>query len=264
MDVVVRQLGVCDYTPVWEAMREFTATRTPSTPDEIWLLEHAPVYTLGLNARVAPGVLPPVPYRDVPMSRVAGRRERPTLARPCASREQVPAPRDIPVIHTDRGGQVTYHGPGQVVAYVLLDLRRRALGVRQLVSALEQSVIEVLADYAIGAHARRDAPGVYVDGAKIAALGLRVRQGRCYHGLSLNVAMDVEPYSRIHPCGYPDLQVTDMRALGVAAETLQVADRLIAQLAQHLGYTVHPAANETSFTPSALPVTYNVLSEHGR
>ncbi|MDA1108178.1 MAG: lipoyl(octanoyl) transferase LipB [Proteobacteria bacterium] len=211
-DVVVRRLGVCDYTPVWEAMREFTAARTPSTPDEIWLLEHAPVYTLGLNAK----------------------------------REHVPAPRDIPVIHTDRGGQVTYHGPGQVVAYVLLDLRRRALGVRQLVSALEQSVIDLLADYAIDAHARRDAPGVYADGAKIAALGLRVRQGCCYHGLSLNVAMDVEPYSRIHPCGYPDLQVTDMHTLGVAAETAQVADRLIAQLAQHLGYTVHPAANEIS------------------
>lgn len=211
-DVAVRRLGVCDYTPVWEAMREFTATRTPSTPDEIWLLEHAPVYTLGLNAH----------------------------------REHVPAPRDIPVVHTDRGGQVTYHGPGQVVAYVLLDLRRRALGVRQLVSALEQSVIGLLADYAIGAHARRDAPGVYVDGAKIAALGLRVRQGCCYHGLSLNVAMDVEPYSRIHPCGYPDLQVTDMRTLGVVAETSQVADRLIAHLAQHLDYTVHSAANETS------------------
>lgn len=211
-DVVVRQLGACDYTPAWEAMREFTAARTPSTPDEIWLLEHAPVYTLGLNAK----------------------------------REHVPAPRDIPVIHTDRGGQVTYHGPGQIVAYVLLDLRRRALGVRQLVSALEQSVIDLLADYAISAQTRLDAPGVYVDGVKIAALGLRVRQGCCYHGLSLNVAMDVESYSRIHPCGYPDLQVTDMRTLGVVAETSQVADRLIAQLAHHLGYTVHTATNETS------------------
>ncbi len=228
-NVVVRQLGVCDYTPVWEAMREFTATRTSSTPDEIWLLEHAPVYTLGLNAR----------------------------------REHVPAPRDIPVIHTDRGGQVTYHAPGQIVAYVLLDLRRRALGVRQLVSALEQSVMDVLADNGISAQTRRDAPGVYVNGAKIAALGLRVRQGRCYHGLSLNVAMDVAPYSRIHPCGYPDLPVTDMRTLGVVAETSLVADRLIAQLAQHLGYTVHPAANETSLTmPRVLPVTHNVLSEH--
>ncbi len=210
--MVVRQLGVCDYTPVWQAMRAFTAARAPATPDEIWLLEHAPVYTLGLNDR----------------------------------HTHMPAARDIPVIHTDRGGQITYHGPGQVVAYVLLDLRRRAIGVRQLVSALEQSVIDLLADYAIGAHARRDAPGVYVNGAKIAALGLRVRQGRCYHGLSLNAAMDLAPYARIHPCGYPDLPVTDMRSLGVAAGTAQVADRLSAQLAQHLGYTAHPAANATA------------------
>lgn len=207
-DVVVRQLGVRDYLPVWEAMRTFTATRTPSTVDEIWLLEHAPVYTLGLNARG----------------------------------EHITAPRDIPVVQTDRGGQATYHGPGQVVAYVLLDLRRRGLGVRQLVNALEQAVIGLLADDAITAGARRDAPGVYVDGAKIAALGLRVRQGHCYHGLCLNVAMDLTPYTHIHPCGYPDLQVTDMRTLGVVTEITPVANRLVAQLAAQLGYTIalHP------------------------
>lgn len=216
-EVQVRQLGVRDYTPVWEAMREFTATRSPSTTDEIWLVEHPPVFTHGLNAQHAPD---------------------------CDSAA-------IPVVHSDRGGQMTYHGPGQIVAYVLLDLRRRGLGVRQLVNALEQSVIALLAEQGVSASARRDAPGVYVDGAKIAALGLRVRHGHCYHGLSLNVAMDLTPYAQIQPCGQPGLPVTDMRTLGIPADPNQTASRLVAQLTQHLGYT--SALEQTAHTLPANP-----------
>ncbi len=220
-DIIVRELGLRDYLPVWEAMREFSAARTNSTPDEIWLVEHPPVYTLGLNAKREHV---PAPHRDVLVSREAGRRERP--------------PRDIPVIHADRGGQVTYHGPGQLVCYVLLDLRRRGLGVRQLVNALEQSVIELLADYSVPGEARREAPGVYVNGAKIAALGLRVRQGCSYHGVSLNVAMDLEPFTRIHPCGHADLHVTDMRSLGITAKLSEIGDKLAEQIGVCLGYTL--------------------------
>ncbi len=216
-EVQVRQLGVRDYTPVWEAMRAFTAARTPSTTDEIWVVQHPPVFTHGLNAQRAPD---------------------------CGSTA-------IPVVHSDRGGQMTYHGPGQVVAYVLLDLRRRGLGVRQLVNALEQSVIALLAEQGVSASARRDAPGVYVDGAKIAALGLRVRHGHCYHGLSLNVAMDLAPYAQIQPCGQPGLPVTDMRTLGIPADPAQTASRLLAQLTQHLGYT--SALEQTTHTLPANP-----------
>ncbi len=202
--IIVRRLGLCDYRPVWETMCGFSAARTASTPDEIWLVEHTPVYTLGLNAK----------------------------------REHVLSPSAIPVVHTDRGGQVTYHGPGQLVAYLLLDLRRRALGVRQLVNALEQSVIELLADYNVPGEARREAPGVYVNGAKIAALGLRVRQGCSYHGVSLNVAMDLEPFTRIHPCGHADLHVTDMRSLGITAELSEIGDKLAEQIGLCLEYTL--------------------------
>lgn len=216
-EVRVQQLGVRDYTPVWEAMRIFTAARTPSTTDEIWVVQHPPVFTHGLNAQRAPD---------------------------CGSTA-------IPVVHSDRGGQMTYHGPGQVVAYVLLDLRRRGLGVRQLVNALEQSVIALLAEQGVSASTRRDAPGVYVDGAKIAALGLRVRHGHCYHGLSLNVAMDLAPYAQIQPCGQPGLPVTDMRTLGIPADPAQTASRLLAQLTQHLGYT--SALEQTPHTLPANP-----------
>lgn len=216
-EVRVRQLGVREYTPVWESMRTFTTARTPSTTDEIWLVQHPPVFTHGLNAQRAPD---------------------------CSSAA-------IPIVHSDRGGQMTYHGPGQIVAYVLLDLRRRGLGVRQLVNALEQAVIDLLAEQGVSASARRDAPGVYVDGAKIAALGLRVRHGHCYHGLSLNVAMDLAPYTQIQPCGQPDLPVTDMRTLGIPADPAQTASRLVAQLTHHLGYT--SAAEQTTHTLPADP-----------
>lgn len=204
-NILVRDLGVCDYAPVWQAMRELSAARTPATPDEIWLLQHTPVFTLGLNAKP----------------------------------EHLLAADTIPVIHSDRGGQVTYHGPGQLVCYVLLDLRRRGLGVRHLVSALEQAVIALLAGYGITGEARADAPGVYVNGAKIAALGLRVRQGRSYHGLSLNVAMDLAPFARIHPCGYSDLRVTDLRSLGVETDM----NKLGRQLHTHIEAQLNPAAS---------------------
>ncbi|MEK7322400.1 MAG: lipoyl(octanoyl) transferase LipB [Pseudomonadota bacterium] len=207
--LTVRRLGTRDYQPVWRAMQEYTERRDADSGDEVWLVEHPPVFTVGLNGKP----------------------------------EHLLAPGDIPVVHIDRGGQVTYHGPGQLVIYPLLDLRRLKLGVRQLVASLEQAVIDLLADYEITAVGRRDAPGVYVDGAKIAALGLRVRRGCCYHGLSLNVAMDLQPFARINPCGYPDLRVTQLSALTGGVETAAVAQGLVAHLARGLGVTLR--ATET-------------------
>jgi lipoyl(octanoyl) transferase len=168
--------GLQDYPATWAAMRAFTDARETSTPDELWLLEHPPVFTLGQAGRL----------------------------------EHLLAPGTIPVIQTDRGGQVTYHGPGQLVAYLLLDLRRAGIGVKRLVERLEQSVIDLLAEYGVAAERHTDAPGVYVAGAKIASLGLRVRNGCSYHGLALNVDMDLEPFSRINPCGYAGLAVTQL------------------------------------------------------
>jgi lipoyl(octanoyl) transferase len=201
-----RRLGRVDYLPTWRAMQCFTLERGPETPDELWLLEHPPVFTTGLNAKP----------------------------------EHLLDPGDIPVIPIDRGGQVTYHGPGQLVAYLLADLGRRRLGVQALVRTLEQAVIDLLADHGVEARARRDAPGVYVGGAKVAALGLRVKKGRCYHGLALNLDMDLEPFRRINPCGYPGLAVTQLRDLGISAPIEQVSRQLEAHLARLLGYTEHP------------------------
>ena len=199
-DILVHRLGSQDYTATWLAMQDFTARRDADTPDEIWLLEHPPVFTLGLNGK----------------------------------REHVLAPGDIPVIPCDRGGQVTYHGPGQLVAYLLLDLKRRGLGVKALVNSMEQALIDLLREYDITAQRRAGAPGAYVDEAKIAALGLRVRRGCSYHGLSLNVDMDLEPFSRINPCGYENLAVTQLTALTgpLPAETVarQLLDQLLARL----------------------------------
>ena len=200
--VQVRQLGRIEYRTAFAAMQAFTEARDAATLDELWLLEHPPVFTLGLNGRP----------------------------------EHLLAPGDIPVIRVDRGGQVTYHGPGQLVVYVLLDLRRAQLGVRQLVTLLEQSVIELLAQYGIAAHARPEAPGVYVGQAKIASLGLRVRRGCSYHGLSLNRDMDLEPFSRINPCGYPGLRVTQLRELGIFAGSQEVQESLLRILIRRLGY----------------------------
>ena len=195
--LVVRKLGLSDYEKTWRAMQSFTAARSADTPDELWLVEHPPVYTLGLNGKA---------------------QHLPRTAN------------GIPVIKVDRGGQITYHGPGQIVVYTLLDLRRRGLGVRELVRKLENAVIELLADHGIEATGRVDAPGVYAAGAKVAALGLHVRNGCCFHGLSLNVDMDLSPFRAIDPCGYPGLQVTQLRDLGIDEQADTVADKLLAKL----------------------------------
>ena len=196
--VVVRRLGPADYGHVWQQMKEFTLARNTDTPDELWQVEHAPVYTLGVAAK--PEHLPRTDN-------------------------------GIPLVRTDRGGQITYHGPGQIVIYTLLDLHRRKLGVRALVRRLEQAVIELLKGYGIDANGREEAPGVYVAGAKIAALGLRVRNGCCYHGLSLNVDMDLTPFGAINPCGYPGLEVTQLRAFGVRDPAEAIAEKLLDRLA---------------------------------
>jgi lipoyl(octanoyl) transferase len=193
---VLRWLGRVEYEPTWRAMQSFTDQRTAETPDEIWSLEHPPVFTLGMNA--AP--------------------------------EHLLAPGDIPVVQIDRGGQVTYHGPGQLVVYPLIDVRRAGLGVRQLVMSLESAIIDLLASWNITAVARRDAPGVYVEGRKVASIGLRIRRGSSYHGLAFNVAMDLEPFQRINPCGYRGLEVIDLRSLGVNASVQEVADALSPRL----------------------------------
>src|SRR6478672_155921 len=179
---VVRRLGRVRYEPTWETMRFFNQARGPATPDEIWLLQHEPVFTLGLAGRI----------------------------------EHVLDAGDIPVVHCDRGGQVTYHGPGQVVAYLMLDLRRRGLGVKELVRRIEQAVIELLRGYGMVGARRTGMPGVYVGGAKVAAVGLRIAHGCSYHGVALNVDMDLAPFACIDPCGYPGLATTRLADLGVA------------------------------------------------
>lgn len=198
----VRVLGQQAYLPVLQQMQDFTRERTAATVDELWLVQHLPVFTLGRNGKP----------------------------------EHVLAPGDIPVVPIDRGGQVTYHGPGQLVVYLLLDIRRKALGVRELVMGIEQSIITLLARYGITAQGDREAPGVYVQGSKIAALGLRVTRGYTYHGLSLNVAMDLEPFQRINPCGYAGLQVTQCRDLGIDQAPFELAGELCECIAVQLGY----------------------------
>lgn len=199
--LLVRRLsGLQDYRRTWESMRAFTDARGPETQDQLWLLEHPPVYTLGQAGRV----------------------------------EHLRQPGEIPVVHCDRGGQVTYHGPGQLIAYLLLDMRRSGLGIRRLVRLLEESVVALLARWGIEAAVRADAPGVYVAEAKIASLGLRVRRGCTYHGMALNVAMDLQPFRAIDPCGYPGLRVTQLSDWipDVSLETVQ--DWLVAELARRL------------------------------
>jgi lipoyl(octanoyl) transferase len=199
--VIVKNLGQVAYLPTWEAMQAFTAQRGAETPDEIWLVEHAPVYTVGLNGKP----------------------------------EHLLHPTDIPVIKIDRGGQITYHGPGQIVAYLLVDLKRRGYGVRELVSRMEHAVVALLAEYGVAAESRRDAPGVYVNGAKIAALGLRIKHGCSYHGLSLNVDMDLSPFLAINPCGYPGMAVTQITSLGIADGVQAVSTKLLHGLIRELG-----------------------------
>lgn len=199
----VRQLGQVPYEPTWQAMQRFTHTRDAHAVDELWLLEHPQVFTQGQ----------------------AGKAEHLLL------------PGDIPVIQVDRGGQVTYHGPGQLVAYVLIDVRRARLGVRELVTKLENAIIKLLAAYDIEAYAKADAPGVYVAEAKIAALGLRIRRGCSFHGLALNVDMDLEPYQRINPCGYQGMAVTQMAdQVATPINLIELEQRLITLLSAELGY----------------------------
>ena len=199
MSILVRHLGTVDYRDTWQKMQDFTNSRQSDTPDEIWFLQHRPVYTLGKNGKP----------------------------------EHVLSPGNIPVINSDRGGQVTYHGPGQIVVYTLLDLSRLKTGVRELVTAMEQAIIELLADYSVIASSRREAPGVYVNNAKIAALGLRVRKGCSFHGLALNVDMDLEPFTRINPCGYEGLEVTQVKnvvsGIKIEAVTDDLQQRLISK-----------------------------------
>ena len=195
--MITRWLGRVEYAPTLAAMQRFTDERNAETADEIWLLEHPPVFTLGM----------------------------------AADRAHVLAAGDIPVVQTDRGGQVTYHGPGQLVVYPLVDIRRSGVSVRALVQHLEQSVIELLRPHGIAAQGRRDAPGVYVQGRKLASVGMRIRRGASYHGLALNVDMDLEPFSRINPCGMAGLEVTQLATLGVSGGVQQIGERLAPLLA---------------------------------
>jgi len=192
----VKSLGMVEYQPTWDAMKKFTAERGPETRDEIWLVQHPPVYTQGL----------------------AGKPEHLLYST------------SIPVVKIDRGGQITYHGPGQIVAYLLLDMRRWKISVRKLVRLMEQAVIDLLAEYGVSAQGREDAPGVYVGEAKIAALGLKIKNGYCYHGLALNVDMDLAPFSNINPCGYAGMRVTQVCELGITVPI----NELQAELAQNL------------------------------
>jgi len=201
---VIRRLGLVEYEPTWRAMQRFTEERAAATPDEIWFLEHPPVFTLGVNA----------------------------------SRTHLLAPGDIPVVHVDRGGQVTYHGPGQLVVYPLVDLRRAGVAIREFVTALERGVIDLAAQFGIGAEGRRSAPGVYVEGRKLASVGVRVRRGGSYHGLAVNVALDLEPFRRINPCGYQGLQMTQLAELGGPRTVSACARALEPHLLRALGYRV--------------------------
>ena len=204
-----RDLGLMPYEPVLAAMRRFTDQRTAETGDEVWLVEHPAVFTQGQAGKA----------------------------------EHLLVPGDIPVVQTDRGGQVTYHGPGQLVAYLLLDVRRLGIGVRELVNRIEGSLVALLASFDVEGAAKPDAPGVYVDGAKIASLGLRIRNGRSFHGLALNVDMDLAPFRRINPCGYAGLAMTQLRDQAGPIDPSEVRTRLRGQLVKHLDY-----AEQTTLT----------------
>ena len=204
-EIILRQWHASvDYEPVWHAMRTFTRSRDQAGSDELWLLEHNPVYTLGIRGQA-----------DQPVSEISG----------------------IPVVQSDRGGLITYHGPGQVVIYVLIDIRRRKLGLKALVELLEQAVIDVLAGMDIDAGRRDGAPGVYVGGRKLASLGLRMINGRTYHGISMNVDMDLAPFERIDPCGYEGLEMTDLARLGVNGDLQAIGRVLAGEISRLLGYT---------------------------
>ena len=213
---LVRELGRQAYEPVWRAMQKFTDARGPDTPDELWLVEHEPVFTLGQAGKP----------------------------------EHVLAAGDIPVLQVDRGGQVTYHGPGQLVAYPMVDLRRLGIGVRELVCRIEAAVIDVLAGFNVHGERREGAPGIYVDGRKVMALGLRVRRGCSFHGLAFNIAMDLEPFQRINPCGFRGLEVTSMLELGGPGELAAVKPLLVEALSRRLGLQARPVAGLPDLTPA--------------
>ena len=202
-NLIVKKLGLCDYSSTWQDMKEFTKNRTTDTPDELWVLEHKPVFTLGTNGKT----------------------------------HHILDAGEIPVVNIDRGGQVTYHGPGQLVIYLLLNLHRRKLGIRKLVSMIEDSIIKLLANYQINANNDPKAPGVYVDKKKVAALGLRVSRGCTTHGLSLNVDMDLSPFTRINPCGYENLEVIQCKGLGISSPLPQLADELVTILQAQLAFS---------------------------
>lgn len=194
----IKDLGLVDYLPTVDAMQSFTLERQADTEDQLWLLEHSPVFTQGANGDAAHILMDSA----------------------------------IPVVSTDRGGQVTYHGPGQLVVYTLIDLRRAGIGVRQMVTNIEQTVVNLLAQYGVDAYARQDAPGVYVDERKIASLGLRVKRGACYHGVSLNIDMDLTPFSYINPCGYAGMEVIDMRSLGIDITMTEAKQQFVSAFQQ--------------------------------
>ncbi len=200
--IIIKSLGRQPYEPVWHAMQSFTEQRNIETPDEIWLLEHEPVFTLGRNGK----------------------------------EEHILRKTDIPIVPIDRGGQVTYHGPGQLIVYLMINIKRRGLGVRKLVTLIEQSIISTLAEYQITAAAKKEAPGVYIGDAKIAALGLRVKKGCSFHGLSLNLDMDLTPFTQINPCGYKNLEVVQLSDYIEEVNPTKVEQQLLAHLLKNLGY----------------------------
>ncbi len=209
-EVIIRQLGIQEYNATFARMQTFTLSRTDQTSDEIWFLEHPPVFTQGQAGKA----------------------------------EHVLNPGKIPIVQSDRGGQVTYHGPGQLVAYFMIDLRRMGFGIRRLVSILEDSVVKTLSDYGLHAAPRPDAPGVYLDGAKICSLGLRVRHGCSYHGIAFNINMDLSPFARINPCGFKDLHVTHLHNFIPETTVQSVATRLIPHLCEEFGYTHYNIIHE--------------------
>ena len=211
LPLIVRHLGIRPYLETWQAMQVFTDTRDATTPDEIWLLQHHPVYTQGQAGKA----------------------------------EHLLHQTDIPVVQSDRGGQITYHGPGQLIAYLLIDVRRKGMGVRQLVTAMEQAVIALLASSGIQATAKADAPGVYVNGAKIASLGLRIRRGCSFHGLALNVDLDLTPFTHINPCGYAGLAMTSTALLGGPRHVADAEPLLLAELTRQLDYTTWTELTES-------------------
>lgn len=202
-NIIIRHLGQKDYEPVWRDMQRFTDERDAETPDELWMVEHPPVFTQGLAGKA----------------------------------EHILAAGDIPVVQVDRGGQVTYHGPGQIVAYPMINLRRHGIGVKSLVAGIEQAVIDTVALYGVDAKRKDNAPGVYVDGAKIASLGLRIRKACSFHGLAFNIAMDLEPFSRINPCGFTGLQVTQLSQLADDVQFNTVQQQLIEAFCTQLNYS---------------------------